>query len=293
VESQLYRNSRESRVFDAANLVLLAAAAIATLYPLVYVVVVSLSAAHIPNRFFFLWPEQPGLAAYDLVFRNALLLRSFLNSVVYAGGAALLSVVLTLTTAYPLSIRTLPGRKAVMFFITFTLIFNGGLVPYYLVVKALGLVNTPWAMIVPGSLSAFNVILARTYLQETIPAELREAATVDGASDWTILLRIVVPLSRPIIAVVALFTGVGVWNAYLPALLFLSDQNLYPVAMILRDIVVGSTLVTNVPPQLATQTSSIAVQAATLVLAMLPIACVYPFLQRFFARGLLIGAIKG
>ena len=293
MESQLYRNSRESRVFDAANLVLLAAAAIATLYPLVYVVVVSLSAAHIPNRFFFLWPEQPGLAAYDLVFRNALLLRSFLNSVVYAGGAALLSVVLTLTTAYPLSIRTLPGRKAVMFFITFTLIFNGGLVPYYLVVKALGLVNTPWAMIVPGSLSAFNVILARTYLQETIPAELREAATVDGASDWTILLRIVVPLSRPIIAVVALFTGVGVWNAYLPALLFLSDQNLYPVAMILRDIVVGSTLVTNVPPQLATQTSSIAVQAATLVLAMLPIACVYPFLQRFFARGLLIGAIKG
>jgi len=293
VESQLYRNSRESRVFDAANLVLLAAAAIATLYPLVYVVVVSLGAAHIPNRFFFLWPEQPGLAAYDLVFRNSLLLRSFLNSVVYAGGAALLSVILTMTTAYPLSIRTFPGRNAVMFFITFTLIFNGGLVPYYLVVKALGLVNTPWAMIVPGSLSAFNIILARTYLQENIPAELREAATVDGASDWTVLLRIVVPLSRPIVAVVALFTGVGVWNAYFPALLFLSDQNLYPIAMILRDIVIGSTLVTNVPPQLATQTSSIAVQAATLVLAMLPIACVYPFLQRFFARGLLIGAIKG
>jgi ABC-type glycerol-3-phosphate transport system permease component len=293
VESQLYRNSRESRVFDAANLVLLAAAAIATLYPLVYVVVVSLSAAHIPNRFFFLWPEQPGLAAYDLVFRNSLLLRSFLNSVVYAGGAALLSVILTMTTAYPLSIRTFPGRNAVMFFITFTLIFNGGLIPYYFVVKGLGLVNTPWAMIVPGSLSAFNIILARTYLQENIPTELREAATVDGASDWTILLRIVVPLSRPIVAVVALFTGVGVWNAYFPALLFLSDQNLYPVAMILRDIVIGSTLVTNVPPQLATQTSSIAVQAATLVLAMLPIACVYPFLQRFFARGLLIGAIKG
>lgn len=293
MESQLYRNSRESRIFDRLNLVLLVAVAVLTLYPLIYIMVVSLSAAHITNRFLFLWPEDPTLGAYTLVFRNELLLRSFLNSTIYTIGAAALSIALTMTTAYPLSIRTFPYRNFFMFFITFTLIFNGGLIPYYLVVKGLGFVNTPWAMIVPGSLSAFNVILTRTYLQETIPPELREAARVDGANDWTVLLYIVLPLSRPIIAVVGLFTGVSVWNNYFPALLFLSDQKLYPVAMVLRDIVVGQTLSTNVPPDLARQTSWIEVEAATLVLAMVPIACVYPFLQRYFTRGIMIGAIKG
>jgi putative aldouronate transport system permease protein len=293
VQSQIYRNSLESRVFDTFVIVVVTLLALMTLYPLIYVVVTSLNAAYVPNRTFYLWPAQPHLGAYQVVLRNSLFLRAFMNSVFYTTSSALLSVVLTMMTAYPLSIRTFPFRNFFMFMITFTLLFNGGLIPLYLLVKALGMVNTPWAIIVPGALTAFNVILARTYLQENIPHELREAAKVDGAGDWIIFLRIVLPLSAPIIAVIGLFTAVANWNSYFYALLFLNDLKLFPVAMILRDIVVGASQRGMVPVELATSTSGTAVQAATLVVAILPILCVYPFLQRYFVKGIMIGAIKG
>ena len=291
--SQLYRNSWESRAFDIVIVVALALLALVTLYPLLYTVVVSLSTAYVPNTHLYLWPEKPTLAPYAAVFRNQLFLRSFANSILYTGAMTLISVVVTMTTAYPLSLPTFPLRNFFMFFLMFTLLFNGGLVPYFLVVRALGMVNTPWAMVIPGAVSAFNVILARTYLQESIPNEIREAARVDGASDWTILLRVVFPLSKPIVAVVGLFTAVTSWNSYFPALLFLNDQSLFPVAMVLRDIVTGQQATSILPADVANQLTVVQVQAATLVLATLPIAAIYPFLQRYFTRGIMIGAIKG
>jgi putative aldouronate transport system permease protein len=180
-----------------------------------------------------------------------------------------------------------------MFFITFTMLFSGGLIPYYLLIRSLGLVNTPWVMIVPGALSAFNVILARTYFKTTIPSELREAAKIDGAGEWTILLRIVFPLSTPIVAVIALFTAVGIWNSYFSALIFLNDRNLYPVALILREIVAGVSGAETLPAEMRTTASIAGVRAATLVVSILPIMCVYPFLQKYFVKGIMIGAIKG
>lgn len=293
MQSQIYRNSRESRIFDRAVVIILTALAAVMLYPLVYTVVVSLSPSYESNRFFYLWPEQASLGAYRVVLENQLFLRAFLNSIFYTTAGSTLSVALTMTTAYPLSIRTFPFRNFFMFFITFTLLFNGGLIPLYLLVKALRMVNTPWAMIVPGALTAFNVILARTYLQSSIPHELREAAKVDGAGEWTIFLRIVFPLSMPIVAVVGLFSAVTIWNSYFNALIYLNDRDLFPVALILRNIVVGATAGGTVPPELATATSGSAVQAATLAAAILPIMCVYPFLQRYFVKGVMIGALKG
>jgi ABC-type glycerol-3-phosphate transport system permease component len=222
MQSQLYRNSLESRIFDALNVAFLTLVAALTLYPLIYTVVVSTSAAYVANPYFYLWPVEPTLAAYAEVLGIRVFWRAFFNSVFYTGAASLLSIALTLTTAYPLSIASFPLRNFFMFFITFTILFNGGLIPYYLVVRGLGMINTPWAMIVPGALTAFNVIVARAYLQNNIPPEVREAARVDGAGDWTILLRIVLPLSAPIIAVVGLFSAVSHWNSYFWALVFLN-----------------------------------------------------------------------
>lgn len=293
MESQLYRNSYESRIFDAVVVVGLVLVSAITLYPLIYTVVISLSTAYLPNTHFYLWPETPTLTPYAAVLRNQLFLRSFANSILYTGAMTVISVAVTMATAYPLSLPTFPLRGFFMFFLMFTLLFNGGLVPYFLVVQALGMVNTPWAMVIPGSISAFNVILARTYLQESIPNEVREAARVDGANDWTILLRVVFPLSKPIVAVIGLFTAVASWNSYFPALLFLNDQSLFPVAMVLRNIVTGQQATSILPADVANQTTIVQVQAATLVLATLPIAAIYPFLQRYFTHGIMIGAIKG
>ena len=293
MQSQLYRNSLESRVFDAVNLVFLTLVAALTLYPLIYTVVVSLSAAYVANPYFYLWPVRPNLAAYEAVLGMSVFWRSFLNSVFYTGSASLLGIALTLMTAYPLSIGSFPLRNFFMFFITFTILFNGGLIPYYLVVRGLGMLNTPWAMIVPGALTAFNVIITRAYLQANIPDELREAARVDGAGDWTILFRIILPLSAPIVAVVGLFSAVSHWNAYFWALIFLSEQSLYPLALLLRDIVVGFIQQGRFDPSLSGVASPNAVRAATLIIAMLPIMALYPFLQRYFVKGLTIGAIKG
>jgi putative aldouronate transport system permease protein len=292
MQSQLYRKSAESRVFDAVVVALLLGAALLALYPLVYTVVVSLSTAGLPNRAFYLWPAGPHLNNYLFVFRLPLFWRAYLNTVGYAAGSALLSVLLTMTTAYPLSIDTLPFRRFLTFAVVFTFLFSGGLIPFYLVVRGLGLINSPLAVIVPGALSAFNVLLARAYLRANVPPELREAARIDGAGDWTILVRIVVPLSLPIVAVVALFSAVATWNSYFNALLFLSRRDLYPLALLLQELV-ATVANTQLPPQLQASASLAGVRAATLVVAMVPILLVYPLLQRYFARGILVGAIRG
>jgi ABC-type glycerol-3-phosphate transport system permease component len=293
VTSHLYRNSLESRIFDALILLVLALAAILTLYPLIYTVVISFSAANVDNPFFYFWPVSPHFGNYLGLVRTPIFWQAYLNTVFYTTAGSLLAVALTVITAYPMSIDSFPFRNFFMFFITFTMLFSGGLIPYYLLIRSLGLVNTPWVMIVPGALSAFNVILARTYFKTTIPSELREAAKIDGAGEWTILLRIVFPLSTPIVAVIALFTAVGIWNSYFSALIFLNDRNLYPVALILREIVAGVSGAETLPAEMRTTASIAGVRAATLVVSILPIMCVYPFLQKYFVKGIMIGAIKG
>ena len=291
--SRLYRQGPGSRIFDGAIVLILSTASVLTLYPLIYVVVLSLSTANITNPYLYLWPVKPQFGNYLVVLQFPTFWRAYLNTVLYSLSGAAICVLVTMLTAYPLSIDTFPFRRVFLFFVVFTMLFSGGLIPYYLQIKSLGLVNNPLVMILPGALSGFNVIIARTFLRTNIPRELREAAKMDGAGDWAILWRIIFPLSKPIVAVLALFSGVAIWNSYFGALIFLSDRNLFPVALVLREIIVGVSMIESLPAEVKTQTSIAGVRTATLVLSILPLLMIYPFLQKYFVQGIMLGAIKG
>ena len=291
--SRLYRQGLGSRIFDTAILVVLTVTSLLTLYPLIYVVVISLSTANIPNSYLYLWPVKPQLGNYQVVLQFPTFWRAYLNTVLYSVYGAALCVLVTMLTAYPLSIDTFPFRRFFSIFIVFTMLFSGGLIPYYLQIKSLGLVNNPLVMVLPGALSGFNVIITLTFLRTNIPRELREAAKMDGAGEWAILWRIIFPLSQPIVAVLALFSGVSIWNSYFGALIFLSDRNLFPVALVLREIIVGVSMIESLPAEVKTQTSIAGVRTAALVLSILPLLVIYPFLQRYFVKGIMLGAIKG
>lgn len=291
--SRLYRQGLGSRMFDSVIIFVLTIASLLTLYPLIYVIVLSLSTANLPNPYLYLWPVKPQLENYQVVLQFPVFWRAYLNTVLYAVSGAGLCVLVTIVTAYALSIETLPFRRTFLFLIVFTMLFSGGLIPYYLQIRNLGLVNNPLVMILPGALSGFNVLIALTFLRTNIPRELREAARMDGAGDWVILWRIVFPLSKPIVAVLALFSGVAIWNSYFSALIFLSDRDLFPVALVLREIVVGVSMIESLPAEVKTQTSIAGVRTATLVLSVLPLLVIYPFLQKYFAKGVMLGAIKG
>ena len=206
------RDTRDDRIFNAVNYVVLTAYLLVVLYPLVYIVSASvISAAAVTSGQVRLWPVEPTLIAYETIFKDPAIVRGFLNSVFYAVVGTAVNVVMTLLAAYPLSRKDLRGRGAVMFFFFFTTLFNGGLIPTYLVVRDLGLLNTRWALILPAALSVWNVIITRTFFQAAIPDDLHHAATIDGASDFRFVWDVVLPLSGPIIAVNALFYAVGHW----------------------------------------------------------------------------------
>ena len=293
MECSLYRRGFGSRLFDAIIIAILAVVTILTLYPLLYVLVISLSEANLANPYLYLWPVRPHLGNFGVVFRFPTFWQAYANTVYYSLSGALVSVLVTIITSYPLSIRTLPLRRTFMLYITITMLFSGGLIPYFLQVRKLGLVNTRMVMILPGAISAYNVIIMRTFFQTNIPGELRDAAKIDGASDWQILWRMVVPLSKSIIAVIALFTGVGIWNSYFGAMIFLQDRRLFPVALVLRELIVGVSMVDMLPAELRVVSSVAGVRAASLIVSIVPLLAIYPFLQRHFVKGILLGSLKG
>jgi len=282
--------------FDAANVVFLALLGVLVAYPFIYTVSISVSDAAVVARggvSFF--PRGININAYKQVLSSHRIWLAYRNTVIYAALGVVIRVFLLVLTAYPLSRVRFPGRNFFMFLIGFTMLFNGGMVPTFLVVRGVGLLDTIWAMIIPGALGAYNVIIVRTFFQSTIHPSLEESAALDGANDLQVLFRIVVPLSTPIIAVMSLFIVVGIWNNYLQALLYLIDENLYPLTIILRDIVVqaegeefmGLQELYRVP--VPTQS----VQSATLIVSILPVLAAYPFIQKYFVKGIMIGAIKG
>lgn len=280
--------------FDYANIVLLGLLGMVIVYPFVYVVSVSLSStdAVLGGRV-KLFPVGFELKAYDQIFRTPTIWVAYRNTILYTALGTAFRLCLLLLTAYPLSRAKFPGRFFFMVMITFTMLFSGGLIPTYLLVNSLGIVDTIWAMIIPGAIGAYNVIIVRTFFQTTIPESLTESADLDGANDLQTMMRIVMPLSTPIIAVMALFIAVGIWNNYFQALIYIRRSSLKPLTVILREIIFlqsGSFFETfssygSIPPQ--------TVQSGTLVVSMVPILCAYPFIQRFFVKGIMVGAIKG
>ncbi|WP_080831821.1 carbohydrate ABC transporter permease [Cohnella massiliensis] len=298
MNQRVIKESKGDRLFNIVNAILLTLALIAVAYPLIYVFSASFSStsAVLSGRV-WLWPVEPSLDGYEAIFQNGNVVRGFLNTVMYTALGTLLNVALTIMAAYPLSRRDFRGRAGFMLLFVFTMMFNGGLIPNYLLVKELNMLDTIWAMIVPTALSVWNVIIMRTYFQTTIPYEMLEAAQLDGCSDFRFLTRIVLPLSGPILAVIALFYAVGHWNQYFNAMIYLKNPDLYPLQLILRDILVQNEvnvdMLGDVKTAAARQGLRELLKYSLIVVTSLPLLIVYPFVQKFFVKGVMIGSVKG
>ena len=296
------REARSDRAFLVLVYSFLAAVGIAVVYPMIYIVSSSFSSGvSVIDGKVWLWPVHFTLDGYTAVFRYNTVLPGLWHSIIYSGGGTLLTVVLTLLLAYPLSVRDFVGRKIFVWLLLFALMFNGGLIPFYVVVQDLGMINTVWSQIVPFALNVFLVILAKTFFQASVPQPLREAAEIDGASDFGFFLRIVIPISKPIIAVIALLTVVTDWNSYFPALIFLNSTALYPLIMVLRSILEfnnvsmgGFGFTSTLSPQelIYYQNVETLLKYSLIVISSIPMVALYPLAQRYFVKGVIIGSLK-
>ena len=246
-----------------------------------------------------LWPlGEPTLGGYRLVMQNNSILISYMNTLIYVVCATAFGTLLTILAAYVMSRKNLYFKSIIIFIVTFTMIFNGGLIPTYMVVRNLGMLDTRWAMIIPASVTAYNIIIMRTYFQSRIPLELEEAARVDGCTNFRLLLQIVLPLSIPIIAVIALYYGVGRWNDYFSAMIYITDRKLYPLQLVLREILLQNQAsdmmdVVSDSGYSDRMMARLGLKYAVIVISTVPIFVIYPLVQKFFAKGVMVGAIKG
>jgi len=282
------------RIFYIIDYFLLALVICITLYPFIFVFSASISEPEALGRGeVWLWPVGFSMNAYKIVIEDKEIWTSYGNTIWYVVVGTAVNIILTTITAYPLSRRNFRARDKIMMFIAFTMFFSGGMIPTYLLIKELGLINSRWALVIPAGISTWNLIIMRTFF-EGIPDSLYEAATIDGASELQILTRIFLPLSLPIMAVMVLFYAVGHWNSYFPALMYLNDEEKYPLQMILRKILIQYDQ--NKIVEEMTQGREVvgqAVRYATIIVSTVPILLIYPFLQKYFVKGVMIGAIKG
>ncbi|MEW4368289.1 carbohydrate ABC transporter permease [Paenibacillus kandeliae] len=294
-----YKESWQDRLFTIANYTFLVLLFIAILYPLVYVVSSSFSDSQaVVSGKVWLWPVNPTLDGYIAVLQYKLVGSGFLNSVLYTVLGTAINIAFTILAAYPLSRRDFFGKNIFMILFMFTTMFSGGLIPTYLLIRDLGMLNSIWAMILPGALSVWNVIITRTYFQMTIPDELLEAAQMDGCSDFRFVWNMVLPLSGPIIAVITLYYAAANWNQYFSALIYLKDQQLYPLQLVLKDILISNEVdmssMSGDPADAARRESlRVLLKYSLIVITSLPLLVVYPFIQKYFVKGVMIGSLKG
>ncbi|WP_018756479.1 carbohydrate ABC transporter permease [Paenibacillus terrigena] len=293
------RESLGSRLFDLVNIFIMLLLCVIMLYPFLNVIAVSLSnTEHILKGDITIFPKGFNLSAYSYVLKDSFLYSGYLHSIIYAVGSTAFMLTFTSLMAYPLIIPGFMGKKFLSVFLVITMFFGGGLIPTYLLMRNLHLLDTYWVMVIPGCVSAFNVFMFRSFYQ-SIPSDLRESAVIDGANDIQILFKIYLPLSKPLLATFALFGIVGSWNSWFEALIYLSDENKYPLQLILRkylftmsfDSGTGTAAMQAMLMQMKIDPRNI--QMAIVVIAMFPIMIIYPFLQKYFVKGVMIGAIKG
>jgi len=292
------RESRDDAIFGVINVALLGVIALVIIYPLIFVVSASFSdAISVTTGRVYLWPVKPTFESYTQVFNNKNIMRGYSNSLIILGMGTAINLIMTTLCAFPLSRRDVWGRNLFMMIITFTMFFSGGMIPMYLLVtKTLALKNNWLSLILPGAISTYNMIIMRTFISTSIPYELQEAAQIDGCTPFGTLLRIILPLSGPILAVLALYYGVSHWNAYFSALLYIQDRSKYPLQLFLREI-----LVKNMMQMLEMASDEVARQAmraevvkySIIVISSVPMLIVYPFVQRFFVKGVMVGSVKG
>ena len=266
---------------------------VAMLFPFLNVIAVSITSygdyLKNPMR---VWPGELDFASYKHVINHALIGTSYRNTIITTVIGTLLSMALIVLTGYPLSHRELPGMSVVMKILLFTMMFNGGMIANFYLVRSLHIYNTLWALILPGSISAYNTILMKNYLN-SMPASLEESAMIDGANDLTILIHIILPLSKPILATLALFCAVGRWNSFMNAGIYIKDTDKWTLQLRLREIVMNVRSTALDDPEASQGVALQNVKYAVIVVSILPIMCVYPFLQRFFVKGVMLGAVKG
>lgn len=294
------KEPRNDRILNLILVVIMSLLGISILYPLVFVVSASFSDPLAVNAGqVTLWPVGFSLDGYKAIFEYPLIFRGLINSVFYAAAVTVFATVATITGGYAISRTDMPGNRLLMMVFVFTMFFAGGMIPSYLVVKNLGMLNTPWAMILPGAMSVWQLIITRTYFQVNVPKELLECSRIDGASDWRFFLRVVVPISKPIIAVNALLFAVASWNSYFNGIIYLTDENLYSLPMVMRDILLQNSFdpskMSGIDPAQVEKLKRIADQLkyALIVIASVPPLLIYPFVQKHFVKGMMIGSLKG
>lgn len=292
--------TRGDKRLNITLLVVLGAFSVSVLYPLIYVISASLSeTSAVTSGEVWLFPIGFSTNAYTAVFESPLLFRSILNSLFYAGMVIAIGTFATMAGGYALSRRDLPGRNLLTFAFMITMLFSGGMIPTYLVVRDLGLLNTVWSMILPGAVSVWQLIISRAFFSQTIPQELLESAKMDGASDFTFFFKVVLPLSVPVLAVNMLLYGVTTWNAFFNGLIYLTDEELYPLQLAMRNILVQNTFdpakMAGVDPTKIAEMQAIAgkLKYALIVIASIPPLLAYPFVQKHFVKGMMIGSVKG
>ena len=285
-------NTRGGRIFDVLNVAMLTGVGLVALIPFVYVFAGSLATdAEITTRPFFLWPHTVTTESYQAILTSSSFLRAFITTILVTFFGTIIQLGLTVLAAYPLSKINLPFRRTMLSLIVFTMVFSAGMIPTFLIVKDLGLLNTYWALVLPLAINPFNLIIIKDFFQD-LPAELEESARIDGASELRVLWSVVLPLSKPVLATFGLFYAVAIWNDYTSPLLYLSDQSLWTLQMVLRQVTAATGLSGEqwdsvVPPPAQ------GIKYAVIVVATIPVLIAYPFLQRHFAKGMLIGSVKG
>ncbi|MCL6456542.1 MAG: carbohydrate ABC transporter permease [Gorillibacterium sp.] len=298
------KQSRTDRLFLAWNYLYVTAALVLVAYPVIYIISASISdTQYVSSGEMWLLPKGINFEGYKLVFQNHKIWTGYGNTIIYTLLGTLLNLFVTLPAAYALSRADFYGRRFFMIMFLVTMFFSGGLIPSYLIVKKLHLVNTIGALLLPTAASVYNIIVARTFFESTIPRELQEAAHIDGCTNLKLFTRIVLPLSSPIIAVMALFYGVGQWNSYFPAMIYLNNEAKYPLQLVLRQILVlqqmgsetNGAVLSGEMANAASSKAEIAsmVKYAVIIVSTLPIIAVYPFLQKYFVQGVMIGSVKG
>ncbi|KKC48940.1 MULTISPECIES: carbohydrate ABC transporter permease [Paenibacillus] len=283
------KESFGSRLFDAANILFMLLLMAVMVYPMLYVISASVSSnALVASGAVLLWPKGLTTAAYDQLVGNRDVWISYWNTIRYTAVQVALTLLVTAAMAYPLSKKWLPGRRPILLMAAFTLLFGGGMIPTFLVVQKLGLLDSIWAIVLPSLVSTWYLFIMRTFF-EALPEELEDAATIDGCNPLQVLLRVVLPLSMPVMATIGLFTAVNQWNSFFDALIYLNDRSLYPLQIMLRNILIAGETVQGEGDLTHLET----LKYAMIVIATLPILCVYPFIQKYFVQGAMIGGVKG
>lgn len=298
MKTGVIRDCREDKILYTAVTAVLVIFIMVVAYPLIYVISSSFSSGTaVSTGRVVLWPVDFSLEGYKAVFSHRLIVSGYRNTIFYTAAGTFINVIVTVMCAYPLARKDFPMRRFFTIFFVITMFFSGGMIPTYMVVAKLKLTNTIWAMLLPGAISVYNMILVRTFIKNSIPEELLEVSKIDGCSDAKYFFFILLQLSKPVIAVITLYYAVGHWNSYFSAMMYLSDEELYPLQIVLRQVLLANSINISdmVDVKLMTAKRGLAdvLKYSMIVVSTAPILCIYPFIQRYFVKGVMIGSVKG